>query len=140
MSKQPRIILAGLSILISVGAMIATVLILRKAAGGEASDLAGTVAWSVGPYLLLILIARLAARSTLSAGVALTGTALTTWFGVDALYNAFYSHPDAQSGLVVFALPMFQWIFCGLTVAVILAWHILKWVVWPGRGKTTTVE
>ena len=135
--KQPRIILACLSILIAIGAIVATVLILRKAAGAETSDLAGAVAWSVGPYLLLILIARLAARRTLSAGVALVGTALTAWFGIESLYNAFYRHPDAQSGLVVMILPVVQWVCCGVTVAAILALYFMKWLVLPERGKAT---
>lgn len=134
MLKQPRIILASLSILIAAGAILANMMMLGGLRVFQSLEHAQGLIWSSLPYLVLILISMLASRKTLSAMVALAGTVFTAWVGMDSMYYGFYQSKDGQAGLVVIVLPMLQWALCGITVAAILLLLLMKWVVWPKRG------
>lgn len=131
--RQPRIWLAGFSVVIAAVAMLGTLWILGfdKLQSAEHARLIGLNAL---PYLALMLIGMVASRRTLSAGIALLGTAATSALGVYSLVDAFYIHSDPQSGLVAVVLPILQWICCGLTVGAILMVLFVKWVVWPRRS------
>lgn len=139
MQKQPRIILAGLSILVAAGAIFANMMMLGGMRVFQSFDHAQGFIWSSLPYLVLILISMVASRKTLSAVVALIGTVFTAWVGMDSMYNGFYQSKDGQAGLVVIVLPMLQWALCGITVAAILFLLLMKWVIWPKRGDKAAV-
>jgi len=124
--------LAGLAVVTCVAAAFVTAMILIPASSDIALVLP-TIGWAIAPYVILIGISIFAGKRTESAWVALAGSLFVSVVGIYWLVDAFYIHPDPQSGLAVLVIPWLQWIGCGLTVAACLAMVFLKWLVWPER-------
>lgn len=72
-------------------------------------------AWALLPYLVLHRRLRGTDGPKLVHGVLLVAALLLTGFGFAVFLSAFFLEPDAQSGLVVLFIPIWQWV--GLIIA-----------------------
>lgn len=77
--------------------------------------------WAVAPYCYLLVRNRKQSESIRELLILLIGSVLITVLGLFVLYDGFFIHPDAQSGLLFIFIPVYQWIGCGIIA--ILTWH-----------------
>ncbi|UCC13677.1 MAG: hypothetical protein JSW21_09905 [Gammaproteobacteria bacterium] len=64
--------------------------------------------WVGVPYAVLYLASRRSPSTSGSRAVLLLGAAAVSGFGILMLYEAFIAHPDAQSGIVLIFIPLYQ--------------------------------
>lgn len=76
---------------------------------GEYVGLLGFMAWAVSPYLGMALLIRRCLSKPVPRRLAGGGSAILTVLAGMALWSGFVTDPDAQSGLLFFALPVLQW-------------------------------
>lgn len=69
----------------------------------------GFIGWAVSPYAYLAFMARLVTEKASWIAVCLLAL-LAGAFGVWALVDAMYIHPDAQGGLAFAVVPLWQWL------------------------------
>jgi hypothetical protein len=65
-------------------------------------------AWALLPYAAMGAAARLRPSNRSSRSVLLAAAVLLSGLSALVLYDVFVAHPDAQSGLVVLILPLWQ--------------------------------
>lgn len=76
--------------------------------------LAGFMAWSISPYIYLLLSAgRSAAANRPSRFLSVAVAFLICVGGVAAVWDTVFIHIDAQGGLVFLFLPVYQWLLIG---------------------------
>ena len=86
------------------------------------------------PYAAGALLGWLAHRDLLSSCITLLGTLAMSVAGFSALYRAFVLYPDPQNGLLVLFMPVYQGLFLGGTVGLVLLLLFVRWVIGVERN------
>lgn len=78
-------------------------------------------AWAASPFAALFLAPRIFQLTRAGIVLVLSAAVAVAGFSAWLLYSAFVAHPDAQAGLVVLFLPVWELPFVGVVVLV-AAW------------------
>lgn len=70
--------------------------------------------WAISPYLVLGIILSFFSRKERALKTITVGILIISLFAVFILIDSIFVHMDAQGGLVVLVLPIYQWpaVFC----------------------------
>jgi len=83
------------------------------------------LAWAVSPYLYFLDFARRGRITAPGALFTLIAALLVCCGGVFLLVDAAFMHMDAQSGLVIVVLPVYQWLAIGILYGITRIWIAL---------------